>query len=77
MPPWPPGCVDVGENYAQELVAKAEGAPAGVRWHFIGRLQRNKVRSIAPHVACGRASTGPSSASRSPDGRRGPPCSPR
>ena len=45
------GLVDLGENYAQELVAKADGAPPGVRWHFIGRLQRNKVRSIAPHVA--------------------------
>jgi pyridoxal phosphate enzyme (YggS family) len=45
------GLMDVGENYAQELVAKADAAPLGVRWHFIGRLQRNKVRSIAPHVA--------------------------
>jgi pyridoxal phosphate enzyme (YggS family) len=42
-----------GENRAQELVAKAtalahaEPAPA---WHFVGRLQRNKVRSLAPYV---------------------------
>ena len=49
---WPPGSLDLGENYAQELVAKARRArPPGVRWHFIGRLQRNKVRSLAPHVA--------------------------
>ena len=41
-----------------ELVGKAEAvtaddAPAAsrVRWHFIGRLQRNKVRAVAPHVA--------------------------
>jgi pyridoxal phosphate enzyme (YggS family) len=47
------GLVDLGENYAQELVAKApvlaaEGAT--VRWHAIGRLQRNKVRSLAGTV---------------------------
>ena len=43
-----------GENRAQALVARAVafGAadPAPV-WHFVGRLQRNKVRSLAPHVA--------------------------
>lgn len=49
------GLLDLGENYAQELVAKAE-ALAGAhgptpRWHFIGRLQRNKVKLLAPHVA--------------------------
>jgi len=43
------GLVDIGENYAQELVAKADEVDAGVRWHFIGQLQRNKVRSLA-HV---------------------------
>ncbi len=52
------GASELGENRAQELVAKAEAvtaddAPAAsrVRWHFIGRLQRNKVRAVAPHVA--------------------------
>jgi pyridoxal phosphate enzyme (YggS family) len=48
------GLVDLGENYAQELVAKAPVlAEAGhvVRWHAIGRLQRNKVRSLAGVVA--------------------------
>jgi pyridoxal phosphate enzyme (YggS family) len=45
------GLHELGENYAQELAAKAEDAPAGVRWHFVGRLQRNKVRTIAGHVA--------------------------
>jgi pyridoxal phosphate enzyme (YggS family) len=47
------GLADLGENYAQELAAKAPVlADAGhqVRWHAIGRLQRNKVRLIAPHV---------------------------
>lgn len=45
------GLEDVGENYAQELLAKAETVtPPGPRWHFIGRLQRNKVRKLAPLV---------------------------
>ena len=47
---------DFGENRAQELLAKAgrlEAEPvagAAPVWHFIGRLQRNKVKTIAPHV---------------------------
>jgi len=45
------GLLDIGENYAQELIAKASGAPPGVRWHFLGTVQRNKVRALAPHVA--------------------------
>jgi pyridoxal phosphate enzyme (YggS family) len=44
------GVFDVGESYAQELVAKAEQCDAEVRWHMIGRLQRNKVRKVAPFV---------------------------
>lgn len=47
------GQLDLGENKAQELVAKAAAlAPHGTapRWHFIGRLQRNKVRALAPYV---------------------------
>lgn len=62
------GLLDVGESYAQELVAKAEQVAAhldheeradrsaagselpGLRWHFIGHLQRNKVRLVAPFV---------------------------
>lgn len=48
------GIGDVGENYAQELLGKVEDLATDahdVRWHFIGRLQRNKVRHLAPHVA--------------------------
>lgn len=42
------GQVDVGENRAQELIAKAgELAGLPVRWHFIGQLQRNKAAAIA------------------------------
>ena len=36
------GVADIGENYAQDLEAKAAVVPA-VRWHFVGRLQRNKA----------------------------------
>jgi pyridoxal phosphate enzyme (YggS family) len=48
------GLRDLGENYAQELVAKVaalDEAPDAVRWHFLGRLQTNKVRHVAPSVA--------------------------
>lgn len=41
---------DFGENYVQELVEKSESLPADIRWHFIGHLQRNKVKYIAPFV---------------------------
>ena len=40
-----------GENRAQELVSKAPELPKDIRWHFIGHLQKNKVRSIMPHVS--------------------------
>jgi PLP dependent protein len=36
------GVADVGENYAKDLELKAAQVP-GVRWHFVGRLQRNKA----------------------------------
>lgn len=48
------GLVDLGENYAQELTAKVAALASDhveVRWHFLGRLQTNKVRQIASHVA--------------------------
>jgi len=45
------GLADIGENYAQELTAKAGQVDASVRWHFIGQLQRNKVRQIAHLVS--------------------------
>lgn len=41
---------DFGENYVQELVDKYEALPKDIRWHFIGTLQRNKVKYIAPFV---------------------------
>ncbi|MBC6489975.1 YggS family pyridoxal phosphate-dependent enzyme [Flavihumibacter stibioxidans] len=41
---------DFGENYVQELVDKQALLPADIRWHFIGHLQSNKVKYIAPFV---------------------------
>jgi pyridoxal phosphate enzyme (YggS family) len=41
---------DFGENYVQELVDKQSRLPADIRWHFIGHLQTNKVKYIAPFV---------------------------
>lgn len=41
---------DFGENYVQELVDKTGQLPADIRWHFIGHLQSNKVKYIAPFV---------------------------
>lgn len=53
------GMLDLGENYARELLDKAatvesatEGGAAPPRWHFLGRIQRNKVARLAPVVAC-------------------------
>ena len=42
---------DFGENRAQELSAKADLLPDDIRWHFVGPLQRNKVRLVRPAVA--------------------------
>ncbi len=41
---------DFGENYVQELCSKYEALPKDIRWHFIGHLQTNKVKYIAPFV---------------------------
>ncbi|HWR32717.1 MAG TPA: YggS family pyridoxal phosphate-dependent enzyme [Chitinophagaceae bacterium] len=41
---------DFGENYVQEMVEKAKQLPPDIRWHFIGHLQTNKVKLIAPYV---------------------------
>lgn len=44
------GIRDFGENYVQELRDKQPLLPADIRWHFIGHLQSNKVKYIAPYV---------------------------
>lgn len=41
---------DFGENYVQEMVDKQAQLPNDIRWHFIGHLQSNKVKYIAPFV---------------------------
>ncbi len=42
---------DFGENYVQELAEKYEQLPKDIQWHFIGHLQSNKVKYIAPFVS--------------------------
>ena len=42
---------DFGENYVQELLEKYKKLPEDIRWHFIGHLQSNKVKLIAPFVS--------------------------
>lgn len=44
------GIKDFGENYVQEIVSKAEALPKDIRWHFIGHLQSNKLKFIAPFI---------------------------
>ena len=40
------GCRDFGENKLQEALPKIETAPVDCRWHFIGTLQKNKVKKV-------------------------------
>ena len=55
------GVTDIGENYADELLGKADALTASdgepgsgppPRWHFLGAVQRNKVARLAPLVDC-------------------------
>ena len=71
------GLTVVGENYADELVAKAaavadDPGPAP-EWHFLGTIQRNKVPRLAPLVSCwqavGRIEEGRAIARRQPGAR--------
>ncbi|MDI9337205.1 MAG: YggS family pyridoxal phosphate-dependent enzyme [Alphaproteobacteria bacterium] len=41
---------DFGENYVQELQEKQTQLPQDIRWHFIGHLQTNKLKYIAPYI---------------------------
>jgi PLP dependent protein len=41
---------DFGENYVQELMEKEALLPKDIRWHFIGHLQTNKVKYLAPFI---------------------------
>jgi hypothetical protein len=72
------GADAVGENRAQELLAKAEELAKGEEhgpgrsweWHFVGRLQTNKVKALAPYVSVwhsiDRDAAGEAVASRQP-----------
>ena len=40
-----------GESHEQELKKKAETLPKDIEWHFIGHLQTNKVKYIAPYIS--------------------------
>lgn len=40
-----------GESKVQEMTAKHEALPKDIEWHFIGHLQTNKVKYMAPYVA--------------------------
>ena len=40
------GILDFGENKVQELIEKEEALPKDIRWHFIGKLQTNKVKYL-------------------------------
>jgi pyridoxal phosphate enzyme (YggS family) len=70
------GLTDLGENRAQELLAKApalDAAGCAPRWHFVGRLQRNKVGALAPRVtlwhSVDRLTLGQAIARRAPGAR--------
>lgn len=39
-----------GESHEQELAKKQETLPKDIKWHFIGHLQTNKVKYIAPYI---------------------------
>jgi len=55
------GVGDVGENRAQELLAKAPTvASLAPRWHFLGPVQRNKVKALAAWVTCWQSVDRPS-----------------
>lgn len=41
-----------GESRVQELIGKQPDLPQDIEWHFIGRLQRNKVKDIVPFIDC-------------------------
>lgn len=47
------GLTEIGENYADELLAKARSPEnATLGWHYLGAVQRNKVARLAPVVSC-------------------------
>jgi pyridoxal phosphate enzyme (YggS family) len=45
------GARAMAENRVQDLLLRKENLPADIEWHMIGKLQKNKVRSIAPFIS--------------------------
>lgn len=45
------GCRDFGENRVQDALPKIEELPPDIRWHFIGTLQKNKVKKVVGNFA--------------------------
>ncbi len=45
------GQKDFGENYVQEIIEKYDALPKDIVWHYIGHLQTNKVKYIAPFIS--------------------------
>lgn len=45
------GYRDFGENRVSDLIDKANQLPSDIHWHFIGHLQRNKVRHVLPYLS--------------------------
>jgi pyridoxal phosphate enzyme (YggS family) len=45
------GVGDIGENYAAELLEKASALPPGVHWHYLGAIQRRRVKRLAAVVS--------------------------
>lgn len=69
------GCDAIGENYAQELIAKVREGFESVPVHFIGHIQSNKVRQLVPLVDLWQTVDRPSVAEEL--ARRGGPTAPR
>lgn len=44
------GVTDIGENKVQEILSKYDAVTTGVRWHLIGHLQTNKVKSVVDKI---------------------------
>lgn len=49
LPVYQAGCRDFGENRIADALAKREAAPPDIRWHYVGALQRNKVKKVVGH----------------------------
>jgi len=45
------GQKDFGENYVQEIIEKYNALPKDILWHYIGHLQTNKVKYVAPFIS--------------------------